>query len=165
LWTPGDKIGQKIGKVKDGVSKTILGTEVRTLDRTWDQRGAWALPWGGATLLSLDWHPVNEANASPNQIYVPIPGYENAQLPNRTERIFDQVVVCKEPLYAKQQKMPCQKMTFNSAAPRSLHPGGVNAVALDGHVGFISDEIDSYVFAYLVSSNDGQSSDVTEYMR
>jgi prepilin-type processing-associated H-X9-DG protein len=56
-------------------------------------------------------------------------------------------------------------MTFNSAAPRSLHPGGVNAVALDGHVGFISDEIDSYVFAYLVSSNDGQSSDVTEYLR
>jgi prepilin-type processing-associated H-X9-DG protein len=44
-----------------------------------------------------------------------------------------------------------------SAAPRSLHPGGVNAAHLDGHAAFIKDEIDEVVMAYLVSINDGQA--------
>lgn len=165
-FEPGDKIGQKLSRVVDGVSKTILASEVRTLDRTWDQRGAWALPWSGSALLSLNWHPLNPpANLMDIQRYVPDPDWRFAHLPNRTQGIFDQLFVCKQVVYAFKQKMPCQRAQFLTASARSLHPGGVIAVALDGHCGFISDEIDSHTIAYLISTNDGQASDVAEYLR
>jgi prepilin-type processing-associated H-X9-DG protein len=163
-FEPGERQGQKLSKITDGVSKTVLGSEVRTLDRDWDQRGAWALPWSGAALLGLNWHPI-DTNVTSIRRYVPDPDWERSHLPNRTRQIFDQLLVCKQPAYAREQKMPCAKELFMAASARSLHPGGVNAVALDGHVGFISDQIDSFTFAYLISTNDGQASDVTEYLR
>ena len=160
-FKPGSKTGQKIGKVKDGVSKTILATEVRTLDREWDSRGVWSMPLPGATLLGLDWHPINN-----NKPYRPDPSFLDAQLPNLVSAsIRDQLVSCQQPLYATQQNMPCQNVTYLSAAPRSLHIGGVNAVALDGHTGFIRNDIDSFVFSYLVATNDGQPTDVAEYLQ
>ena len=42
------------------------------------------------------------------------------------------------------------------ASPRSLHAGGVNVAYLDGHTGFVTDDVDEYSFAYRVSINDGQ---------
>jgi prepilin-type N-terminal cleavage/methylation domain-containing protein len=160
-FRPGDKVGQKIGKVVDGTTKSILAVEVRTLDRDWDSRGAWALPFPGATLLGLDWHPTG-----PDRVYVPDPSYDPMDVALPNSRILqDQLVACNQPAYANQQKMPCQVITFASASPRSLHTGGVNAVALDGHAGFLSDGIDSFVFAYLISTNDGQPSDVTQYLQ
>ncbi|HEY6563930.1 MAG TPA: DUF1559 domain-containing protein, partial [Pirellulaceae bacterium] len=159
-FAPGTSKGQKLVRVVDGASKTILASEVRTLDRSWDSRGVWAGPWPGSSLLSLDWHPVDYYA----DIYVPIQGYAAAQLPNRLQGIVDQVFVCQEPLYARSRGMPCAAMSFVSAAPRSNHVGGVVAVALDSHAGFISDNIDSYVFAYLIATNDRQSSDVSRYL-
>ena len=55
--------------------------------------------------------------------------------------------------------MPCLKWGgrvggYLSAAPRSLHPGGVNTVFLDGHVEFTLDEIDEVAMVYQVSIND-----------
>ena len=41
-----------------------------------------------------------------------------------------------------------------SAAPRSLHPGGVNASYLDGHVSFLENDIDDIVMALAVSVTD-----------
>ncbi|MEM8681628.1 MAG: DUF1559 domain-containing protein, partial [Planctomycetota bacterium] len=43
----GSREGQRISKVVDGVSKTLLATEVRVLDREWDSRGVWAAPFPG----------------------------------------------------------------------------------------------------------------------
>src|SRR5690606_19676664 len=48
--------GQKLSKILDGASNTIVLAEVRTLNKPTDERGAWALPWNAATLLSLDLH-------------------------------------------------------------------------------------------------------------
>jgi prepilin-type processing-associated H-X9-DG protein len=45
---------------------------------------------------------------------------------------------------------------YLSAAPRSSHPGGVNAVAVDGHVRFLPNDIDPLVMAFFVSINDQQ---------
>jgi prepilin-type processing-associated H-X9-DG protein len=46
--------------------------------------------------------------------------------------------------------------TWTAAAPRSSHPGGVNASHCDGSVFFVNDDIDQYLFARMVSINDGQ---------
>ena len=56
--------------------------------------------------------------------------------------------------------MPCLDANVKhwlSAATRSLHPGGVNVVSLDGHVDFFTNDVDEYVMAYLISVNDGRS--------
>jgi prepilin-type N-terminal cleavage/methylation domain-containing protein len=168
----GKRVGQKIGKVKDGVSKTILASEVRALPLDWDHRGVWSLPFPGSTLLALDWHHKLQAGESFSQVnlierYVPDPAYlDSAQLPNnQIADLGDTLFVCR-PQQLQGFKAPCTNIgSFMSAAPRSNHPGGVDAVALDGHAGFITDAIDSYTYAYLVSTNDGQPSDVTAHLR
>ena len=55
-FKPGKRVGQKIGKVRDGVSKTLLASEVRALELEWDHRGVWSMPFPGSSLLALDWH-------------------------------------------------------------------------------------------------------------
>jgi prepilin-type N-terminal cleavage/methylation domain-containing protein len=49
--------GQRLKQVTDGTSRTLTFSEVRTRDNTGDQRGAWALPWSGSSLLAFDMHP------------------------------------------------------------------------------------------------------------
>jgi prepilin-type N-terminal cleavage/methylation domain-containing protein/prepilin-type processing-associated H-X9-DG protein len=44
---------------------------------------------------------------------------------------------------------------YQSAAPRSLHPGGVNGAYLDGRVAFISNDIDHAALAVAVDIRDG----------
>ena len=162
-FVPGAAVGQRLAKVKDGLSNTLAITEVRTLDRRWDSRGAWSLPFPGASLLALDWHPVQ------NQVIAPYRPNENyqahlTQTPN-AQFLPDQIVSCKDRDYARQRKMKCQKVSYFSSAPRSLHLGGVMSVALDNHAGFVSDEIDSYIYAYLISTNDEQISAVADYLQ
>jgi prepilin-type processing-associated H-X9-DG protein len=43
---------------------------------------------------------------------------------------------------------------YLSSAPRSQHPGGVNVAFMDGRLGFLTDDVDEYTMAYLVSAND-----------
>ena len=57
--------------------------------------------------------------------------------------------------------MPCNRRTrepgvngYMSAAPRSLHPGGVNASYLDGHVAFLENDVDDIVMARAISVTD-----------
>ena len=57
--------------------------------------------------------------------------------------------------------MPCIKWKWKlglagyiSAAPRSNHVSGVNAVFLDGHVTFLRDDIDPFTLAYLIDIRD-----------
>lgn len=158
----GNATGLKLRRIPDGLSKTVLAMEVRTLPVEWDSRGAWSLPWPGSALLGLDWH---RANGFPT--YVPDPDYENlAQLPNSQSRtVADQIFSCKKPLVALRARMPCKNQQYLSAAPRSNHQGGVNAVALDGHAGFISDNIENHTYAYLITVNDGQQTDVTSHLK
>ena len=55
--------GQTLRKVTDGLSKTLMFSEVRTRNDPLDQRGAWALPWTGASLLALDVHHCSHTRA------------------------------------------------------------------------------------------------------
>ncbi len=45
----------------------------------------------------------------------------------------------------------------------SSHPGGVNVVFMDGHVGFLRDAIDGATLRYLCLPDDGQAIDGTKY--
>ena len=164
-FKPGGLEGQPIRKIRDGLNKTMLLSEVRTNPFTGrDPRGAWALPWIGSTTLAADAHPVL-AGANLNDIrnvpYVPDTSYpvDQVQRPNSQIGAVDQVSPCGQPLMSALSAMPCTRYPgygrgFASAAPRSFHENGVNAAFLDGHIEFLSDETDHLIFARRVSVDD-----------
>ena len=177
--------GQKLASIEDGTAGTLGFSEVRTLDMNNDERGAWSLPWTGATLLAYDMHPLgwspvhdgtgvgDEYLAESHVAYVASPeSIGEAQPPNNQGPNVDTLRGCDsgteagkaQSSTAQQLGMPCRNAPFwpglagyLSAAPRSLHPGGVNAAFVDGHVTFLVDEVDDFTMAYAVSIDDGQS--------
>lgn len=178
LW-PGALIatGQPLAKIVDGASSTIAFSEVRTMDIEQDERGAWAVPWAGASILSFDMHHVcadgrshyhcmNEGFFRADERSVGYTQTPNTQGPNK-----DTLYYCdgEHQLQADFERMPCTAWMrvvglggYYSSSPRSLHPGGVNVTYVDGHAGFVSDDVDEYSFAYRISINDGQNARSTE---
>lgn len=179
---PGALIGQPqpLRSIPD-LSSTLLISEVRTLDHESDERGAWALAWNGASLLAFDMHPRgwlgrSEGTGEGDQYqsenraaYVPDPdSLGEAQPPNNLGPNFDTLKYCTNTATSPRQAafdagMPCVLHSAQigvgvaghmSAAPRSLHPGGVNAAFLDGHVTFLPDDIDEIAMAHMVSVTD-----------
>jgi len=169
--------GQPLKRVEDGTSQTIAFSEVRTMDNEQDERGVWALPWAGASILSFDMHHLCSAglksNCAPERYYRANPrSLGLTQTPNVQGPSKDTLHLCSKGSdhqnLADLESMPCTKWAgkiggssnlsegYYSASPRSRHPGGVNVAYLDGHTGFILDDIDDFSFAYRVSINDGQ---------
>jgi prepilin-type processing-associated H-X9-DG protein len=90
-----------------------------------------------------------------------------SQMPNTLGPNADILVRCPDEggsLPAAQlEGMPCIRWRWQlglfgyiSAAPRSNHLGGVNIALLDGHVGFITNNIDPFAMAYLIDVRDGK---------
>jgi prepilin-type N-terminal cleavage/methylation domain-containing protein/prepilin-type processing-associated H-X9-DG protein len=170
LMYPGALIatGQKLARVTDGTSKTIVFSEVRTRDQVLDERGVWALPWNAASLLSLDMHHDTARAGGLMTDFLPSSApliLGQIQLPNTLGPNSDILVRCpEEDLAAAQfEGMPCHPWVWElglfgyiSAAPRSNHVGGVNFALLDGHVGFLSDHVDPLTFTYLIDIHDSQ---------
>ncbi len=157
--------GQKLKDITDGVSRTALASEVRTRDHDRDQRGVWALPWSGSSLLSFDAHPTWYGNADKEEAKGDF-NFSGAtlgqtQLPN--SKTPDVLYECPDPAGEQIERMPCTDTPgYISAAPRSNHQGGVNSAYLDGSIHFLRDDIDEHVMAYLIAINDGQASEVPE---
>lgn len=167
--------GQRMRQVVSGTSETLVFAEVRTRDHKLDERGAWALPWSGATLLALDVHPADpnsdppysrelikalreELNDAVMDVYVPYrKSAPYAQRPNG--RFGDILYRCPDAGLAQVDRMPCVAFHlagYMSAAPRSNHIGGVNAAYLDGHVVFLEDDVDTLVMAQTIAINHGE---------
>jgi prepilin-type N-terminal cleavage/methylation domain-containing protein/prepilin-type processing-associated H-X9-DG protein len=165
--------GQRVGQITGGISQRLLLSEVRTLDDSADQRGAWVLPFVGSSLLAFDMHPVgwpyahdgNEAAITTEvrhrTYYEPSrDSIGKAQPPNCQGINKDTTEECLQVSDLSQtMEMPCNPRTlapgvhgYMSAAPRSLHPGGVNAGYLDGHVSFLPNDVDEIVMALEVSA-------------
>jgi hypothetical protein len=188
IWFPGalgggkwtedgeNRVGQSLNRVKDGLSKTLMISEVRTRPDPLDQRGAWALPWSGSSLLAVDVHPIpvligrSLIRADRVVPYNPWPyTFESAQRPNTRGPNVDILYDCSDPDGSQLDSMPCgqwanhdSQFYYLSAAPRSRHAGGVVAAAMDGHVRFLVDEIDAQVLAFMVCINDGRSRDIPD---
>jgi len=150
--------GQTLSRVTDGTSNTLIFSEVRNRDHPQDERGVWALPWTGASLLAFDMHhDTSQPFDAPFKPYALFA--DQTQLPNTLGPNSDMLQICPDQAQAQFEAMPClNENVYNwlSAAPRSHHPGGVQSSFLDGRIRFISDEIDEYVMAYLISINDGE---------
>lgn len=166
--------GQKLAAIRDGASNTIMLAEIRTRDNVQDQRGAWALPWTGASLISFDMHHrrglYGRGDPRGGVAYItPAPLYEGhpgslglTQRPNNQEFIADMLYQCPDPAGAQMEEMPCNTWGggsnyYLSAAPRSRHIGGVNIVFADGHIAFLPDSVDEWAMVYMVCPYDNQA--------
>ncbi|NQT38487.1 MAG: DUF1559 domain-containing protein [Planctomycetes bacterium] len=166
---PGALVGkrQTMSSIADGSTNTLLLAEVRTRAHPQDQRGAWALPWTGASLLAFDMHHDGDVGGN----FAPLQGSLGVtQTPNNQGPNTDMLYACPDMAAAQLDRMPCGtwastgNMHYLSAAPRSQHTGGVNVVFVDGHVDFLSDEIDERAMSFMFSANDGQIIDRSEYL-
>ena len=159
--------------ITDGLSQTLMLSEVRRRDHSLDQRGAWALPWPGSTALAYDVHSASVVTHSGSATYLPdlslSPNFQ-AQPPNNPGPNVDVLYDCPDVAMAQLDGVSCGKWEepgivgfhWLSAAPRSLHPGGVNALWVDGHITFLPDNVDDATMALAVSINDGQVIDHTK---
>jgi len=147
---------RSFASITDGTSGTLMISELRTRAVESDQRGAWALPWNGSTALAFD-------------VHLHAPGYQidtaslgATQLPNSRGPNFDMIYNCENSPAAKASGMPCAthgssaSLHYLSAAPRSLHPGGVNVVYADSHTDFLSNNVDERTMAFSIAINDGE---------
>lgn len=161
--------GQKLIQISDGLSNTVIFSEVRTRAQEADQRGAWAVCWPGATLLSMDLHFYTDLKTG-YRFNPALMTKGKGMTPNNQGPTFDPIYRCVDPDESQSLRMPC--ITYNStpyatgnylsAAPRSNHPGGVNASFGDGRVIFMINKIDEEVMAFLICSIDGISLDLSE---
>jgi len=157
---------QSLARITDGTSKTIVLAEVRTREDETDPRGVWAAAFAGGSLLGFDLHSKHHqdvTNASQrNQSYSPfIYGGTNPGLPPNTPQSWgnlDYIRECPDAGAAAIDLMPCTSQTSSrsSAAPRSMHMGGVNASHVDGSVVWLGDDIDQFLMARMISINDAQ---------
>jgi prepilin-type N-terminal cleavage/methylation domain-containing protein len=152
---------QPLRMVSDGISNTLALSEIRTRDHDGDQRGAWALPWAGSSLLAFDLHPQRDVRSESQQ---PWPYVFNklslgyTQLPNG--KLPDMLYECPDPINEQLEGMPCETAEegrYISAAPRSNHPGGVHGCYLDGAVKFIADDVNEIVMGYQICISDDRN--------
>jgi prepilin-type processing-associated H-X9-DG protein len=152
--------------VTDGTSKTIVFSELRTLEDVQDERGAWALAWNAASQISADVHHNDGLANSHFTEFWPHLGYVyQAQLPNTLGPNADTLVRCAPETLAQAQleQMPCIPHIdelglggYISAAPRSNHTGGVNTAFLDGHVEFLLNDVDPGALSLMVAIRDSE---------
>ena len=156
--------GLKLKEAQDGLSKTFMISEVRTRADVTDQRGAWAVPWNGASLLAYDAH--HDFTEGGIRYRPDVEGQSFMQRPNHTQPNLEPIYGCDDAQGAQLEGMPCSTFSLSSdetaylsSAPRSNHIGGVNVVMMDGSAKFIPNEVDPISMAYQISVDDGQNSD------
>jgi prepilin-type processing-associated H-X9-DG protein len=159
----GARVGQgiKIAKVTDGMSKTVMLSEILTWNETNEQgaavetsgvgqgnddwRGAWMVPGMGASAFSGKFPP----NSTGMQ-----PDFRRENPINSADTIpacGTQLDVAKNPGggHPDAADIPCIERADSAntwASARSKHNEGVNAAMGDGSVQFIADDIDAFAW-------------------
>lgn len=139
----------RISEATDGTSNTVAVDELRAGIHSRDRRGVWALPMIGSSITfgSGRWN------------------YGGIR-PNVCRREADQIQDCNAVLLAvgqlsASQCMPCTDFGASyMATARSLHPGGVQTMNLDGSVRFTAHEIDLDVWTAIHTRAGGETVNV-----
>jgi prepilin-type N-terminal cleavage/methylation domain-containing protein len=124
-WKMGWGKGTKPKDITDGLSRTMMCSEVLGWDSQFDGRGVWA------------------ANSMGSSVYVA------KQTPNSGEN--DNIPMCDISI-DKSDLMHCKQYRIDGkvwAAARSRHPGGVVVLNADGSVHFQSDDVEPAVWTAL----------------
>jgi len=111
------KKGRKLSRITDGTSNTVMASElIAGQEAPIDCRGLWLLVSAGASMYT---HGITPNSSAPDEIAWGC---------------------CPDtPIYPPCVNVP---VYIGAAAARSYHPGGVNAMFVDGHVQFKNDTID-----------------------
>lgn len=161
--------GLELRQIADGTASTVAFSETRGLESEFDVRGAWAIARAGATLIAPDaHHDVPNSGDFASTPYLPKEDIfrsdwwitPNAQIRNQSEQEpADRLKDCAPQGLTDisiSGQVPCKSEgTFRTAGPRSSHAGGVNSCFVDGHVEFMTDDIDPFLYAYQIAINDG----------
>lgn len=153
-WKLGSTEGVRKSQFKDGLSHTLMLSEVIGWDSRTDIRGVWVVSSPGASVFTGELPPnARLLEDSNGEVY----GQDN-------------VLICGsvrfEPNDGSVPEIPeghplvCTENRENGqiwAAARSAHPGGVNAVMADGQVRFFSDTIEPLVWKALCTRSGTRS--------
>jgi len=116
--------------IVDGLSKTILVTELKIGLVSVDRRGTWAMGAPGASSI---WAHASDDSNGPNSC-----GRNGDNIWGAKDIV---AVVSAERLNQECMSVPVAWDRSTQAAPRSRHPGGVNVGFGDGSVKFITNNI------------------------
>jgi prepilin-type processing-associated H-X9-DG protein len=151
-WPVGVRLGQgtRVAKVSDGMSKTVMLSEMLTwsepnergapVDETVghgndDWRGVWMIPSVGASAFTGRFPP----NSTGQQ----------ADFRGQVAKSWDVIPACGTGLTTTDPEIPCEEDRETSniwASARSRHSEGVNAAMGDGSVRYVEDDIDAVVW-------------------
>ncbi len=157
IWKFAHGKGTKSSQIKDGTSKTVIVSEVLTVDDneggsrfSKDIRGVWTSPSMGASVYTHG-HPVRSSDRT--QRITLLPNSLGSEGSRDTEALFDHVNVCPRRSIPPDSPLICKAVSGTGrragdtwASARSAHPGGVIAGRADGSVGFYPDGTDENVW-------------------
>lgn len=141
----GINYGSALHRIPDGVTATVMFTEVRVGVNALDPRGVWMMGYPGASITA--------ANA-----------IGDCTVPNDANEGSDDVQGCPDFYYpgiGTRDHMGCSTGFLDLGWPswqaqaRSRHPEGVNICFCDGSVRYVSNGIEQGVWFQLLSANDG----------
>jgi prepilin-type N-terminal cleavage/methylation domain-containing protein/prepilin-type processing-associated H-X9-DG protein len=165
----GPNISRTLKQITDGTNKTILVGEIRAGVTEGDGRGVWALGMPGASIVckygssSSDANGPNACAPTSDDVYSDTGcGASGASCPScSTPNAFaSDCMAC----YGCSTTIGSPSGGFDQATVRSMHQGGVYVAMVDGHVEFITDDIETSgcwtgaccsPWDYLIASSDG----------
>lgn len=162
IWKFAHGSGTRTSQIKDGTSKTIVISEVLTVDDNEGQgrilskdiRGVWTSPSMGASTYTHG-HPESNSNRVTRITLLPNSlGSENSALRDNINSCA-QSIPLDSPLVCDSVPVQGRRAGDTWAAARSAHPGGVIAGRADGSVGFYPDGTDENVWYALGTRSAG----------
>jgi hypothetical protein len=162
-WKLGSNEGARKSHFSDGLSQTLLLSEVVGWDSRLDIRGVWVVSSPGASVFTGNNPPnsrryLNQDGAVVGQDHVLVCGAESGDASGNDGSI--PIIPEENPLWCTQNDEPNGDIW---AAARSAHPGGVNAVLGDGQVRFFSDNIDPLIWQALCTKSGPRSEQRLEF--
>jgi len=137
-WKMGNEQGVGQVEIRDGISHTLMVSEVLGYDSPYDARGGWVIAAPGSSTFTAKTGPNAEQNDQVSVCY-------DAHDPGGG-------IPAGHPLHCTENRLDGELW----AAARSAHIGGVNAVLADGSVHFFADDVQLRVWQALATRCGGE---------